>query len=341
MARSDPDPAAALHLVLGAEPPVLEQTLERIREAHGLRAGDPAWEELHLDGTDLRPEALHGALAGGSLFAAKRLVLIRRADGLSDEAQEVLIQLLAPMPAGVVLVLSAREVDRRSSFFKALKKGEIWELAPPTRPGDLARWTRAQAEAQGLALSAPVIQRLVEAVGGEAALIPGEVAKLASYRAGGGEVTPADVDALVSNAWPGLPRYAIFDLVDAVSRGDAAKALERFRTLIRRGEEPLRILAMLGRQWHLLVVAQGLQSEGRGRPEELVRLGAVSSTFEAGKLLNLAASWDATRLARAVELTAAADAELKKGAAAPVTLELLVLRLSRLRSGRGGPSSPR
>lgn len=341
MARSDPDPAAALHLVLGAEPPVLEQTLEKIRGAHGVQAGDPAWEELHLDGTDLGPEELHAALASSSLFASKRLVLVRRADELSAETQELLVSLLAPLPAGVVLVLSARKVDQRTSFFKALKKGEIWELAAPTRPGDLARWTRAQAEAQGLALPAPVAQRLVEAVGGEAALIPGEVAKLASYRAGGDEVTPSDVDALVSNAWPGLPPYAIFDLVDAVSRGDARTALERFRTLIRRGEEPLRILAMLGRQWHLLVVAHGLRSEGKGRPEELVRLGAVKSTFEASKLLSLAASWDETRLARAVELTAAADAELKKGAAAPVTLELLVLRLSRLSSGRGGPPVPR
>lgn len=335
MARRAPNPSASLHLVVGAEPGGVEQALDQIREAHGVDGAGCQWEELRLDGTDLDPDQVHGAVAGGSLFASRRLVLLRHVDQLSPEAQEVLTALLDPLPPGVVLVLTAGRRDGRTALFKALKAAETWDLAPPTRAIDLARWVEEQARTQGLKLSGPAVQRLLEVVGGEAALIPGELAKLGTYAADGAPVTPEVVEALASTAWPGLPRYAVFDLVDAVSRGDAATALQRFRALTRRGEEPLRLLAMLGRQLHLLGVARGLQAEGRGRPEALMEATAIKSPFEAKKVLQLATHWDEDRLAQAVALAADVDLELKKGASAPTTMELLVLRLCRLSRGQG------
>lgn len=335
MARRGPDPSASLHLVVGAEPGGVEQALDQIRKAHGVDPTDARWEELHLDGSDLDPDQVHGAVAGGSLFASSRLVLLRRVEELSPEAQEVLIALVNPLPPGVVLVLTAGRRDARSTLFKALKAAQTWDLAPPTRGADLARWVEEQARAQGLSLSGPAMQRLLEVVGGEAVLVPGELAKLSAYAADGTPVTPEVVEALASTAWPGLPRYAVFDLVDAVSRGDTATALQRFRILTRRGEEPLRLLAMLGRQFHLLAVARGLQAEGKGRPEVLMEVTAIKSPFEAQKVLQLAAAWDESRLAQAVALAADADLELKKGASAPTTMELLVLRLCRLSRGQG------
>ena len=335
MARRGPDPSAPVHLVVGAEPGGIEPILDQIRAAHGVDAGGAQWEELHLDGSDLDPEQVHGAVASGSLFASHRLVLIRHVDELNAEAQEVLAGLVDPLPPGVVLVLTAPARDGRSALFKALKAAEIWDLAPPTRSTDLARWVDEQAQAQGLTLPALVVQRLLEMVGGEAALVPGELAKLGVYAADGSPVTPEVVEALASTAWPGLPRYAVFDLVDAVSRGDTSTALRRFRALTRRGEEPLRLLAMLGRQFHLLAVARGLQAEGKGRPEALMEATSIKSSFEAQKVLQLATAWDEERLAQAVALTAAADLELKRGANAPTTMELLVLRLCRLGRSQG------
>ncbi|BAS28522.1 DNA polymerase III subunit delta [Limnochorda pilosa] len=335
MARSGPDPAAPLHLMVGAEPSILAQVMETIRKAHGIRQGDPGWEELHLEGGDTGADQLFAAVAGGSLFASNRLVLVRRAEDLSPEAQEVLASFLGAPAPGVVLVLAMQKADRRTTLFKSLKKAQTWELAPPSRPADLARWAQEQAVAEGVKLSPQSARRLVEAVDGEAVLIPGEVGKLAAYAAGGSEVSPADVDALVSTAWPVLRPYAIFDLVDAVSRGDAGTALERFRALIRRGEPPLRILAMLARQWHLMAMVEGLRSEARGGGAEQVAQAAGIRPFEARKLMELAIHWDAARLAKAVELTASADLDLKGGAPAPTTLELLVLRLSRLSGGAG------
>lgn len=339
MARRAPDPSARLHLVVGAEPGGVETVLEQIREAHGVGEGSPQWEELRLDGSEQDAERIHGALAGGSLFASHRLVLLRRVEEVPPEVQEVLVALVDPLPPGVVLVLTASRRDGRTGLFKALKAAETWDLTPPDRAADLARWVEEQARAQGVTLSKAAVQRLLEVVGGEAALIPGELAKLATYASDGAPVTPEVVDALASTAWPGLPRYAVFDLVDAVSRGDAAMALTRFRTLLRRGEEPLRLLAMLGRQLHLLGVARGLQARGEGRPEALMEATAIKSPFEARKILQLATQWDEVRLAQAAELAAEADEGMKKGASAPTTMELLVLALCRLSRGTSpGPS---
>lgn len=97
----------------------------------------------------------------------------------------------------------------------------------------------------------------------------------------------------------------------------------------------MRLLAMLGRQFHLLAVARGLQAEGKGRSEALMEATSIKSSFEAQKVLQLAAAWDEARLAQAIALATEADLELKKGANAPTTMELLVLRLCRLGRSQG------
>ena len=92
-------------------------------------------------------------------------------------------------------------------------------------------------------------------------------------------MTTQDVRRLVSH----VREESIFDLVDSVGRQDSARAMLLLHQLLDEGKEPLYLLAMVIRQFRLLLQTRSLQDTRTPRPQIMKAL-RIGHGFVADKL---------------------------------------------------------
>ncbi|OQA43121.1 MAG: DNA polymerase III subunit delta [Chloroflexi bacterium ADurb.Bin325] len=180
-------------------------------------------------------------------------------------------------------------------------------LCEKPRKNDLPDWIRGRARLRRARLDAAAINDLAEFVGDELRQLDQELIKLADY-AGERTVTREDVRRLVA-----ATRAAnVFELVDALGLGDAPAAGRLMqRALDLDGEPPLRLMAMIARQYRLLIQVKTLQAQG-ARPPEIARTLNLGE-WMVPRFVNQANRHTVARLVRALERILAADEAIKTG----------------------------
>lgn len=180
-------------------------------------------------------------------------------------------------------------------------------LCEKPRKNDLPDWIRVRARLRQVKLDPTAVLDLADFVGDELRQLDQELIKLADY-AGGRMVTRDDVRKLVS----ATRAASVFELVDALGLGDAPAAGRLMKhTLDVDGEQPLRLIGMIARQYRLLIQAKALQTQGARAPE-------IAHTLNIGewavpRFLNQASRHTFARLERAMEQILAADESIKTG----------------------------
>ena len=106
----------------------------------------------------------------------------------------------------------------------------------------LQKWVRRRFAAAGKEIDAVTVDHLLFTCGSLMTGLVPEIAKIAAY-ARGPKITAADIDAVAD---PVLDAR-VFDMTDAVAARDYDKAAECLAELLRMQEEPIRILAALGK----------------------------------------------------------------------------------------------
>jgi DNA polymerase III subunit delta len=175
------------------------------------------------------------------------------------------------------------------------------------RRNEVPDWIRKRAAARRVKLDANAIADLAEYVGDELRQLDQELIKLADY-APHRTVTREDVRSLV----PATRAASVFEMADALGMGDGATAGKLMRhALDIDGEQPLRLLGMIARQYRLLIQVKALQAQG-ARPPEIARTLNVAE-WTVPKLLNQAHRHTFVALERAMESILAADEAIKTG----------------------------
>lgn len=243
----------------------------------------------------------------------------------SDEApaeppqQTTILSYLSQIPETTELVLveddivASAPVLRRLAELQRERKAAVIACVPP-RKNDLPNWIRERARLRQVNLDPAAVADLVEFVGDDLRQVDQELIKLGDYVLGRGirgqpaVVTRADVRRLV----PATRAASVFDLVEALGSGNlpaAGRLLQH--ALDVDGEQPLRLLALISRQYRLLMIAKELQARGTA-PAEMARdLGVPDWTVP--KLLAQAGHHSYQRLEQALERILAADEAIKTG----------------------------
>jgi DNA polymerase-3 subunit delta len=175
------------------------------------------------------------------------------------------------------------------------------------RRNELPDWIRQRAAVRKVKLDAGAIADLAEFVGDELRQLDQELIKLADY-APHHTITREDVRRLV----PATRAASVFEMADALGMGDGATAGKLMRhALDIDGEQPLRLIGMIARQYRLLIQAKALQAQGVKPPEMARTLNAADWTVP--KLLNQANRHTFVALERAMARILAADEAIKTG----------------------------
>ena len=168
-----------------------------------------------------------------------------RAAGVLEALEKLIATLNSGLPGGVRFLLSAPEIDKRRSFFKALGKTakvHLFDKIDAGRSGwedDAASIVRNRAEALGLRLRGEAMELFVQLTGGDSRQIDNELDKLDLYLTEARrEITADDVRLMVPASRAGV----VFELGNALASRDLKQALALIEQLLFQGETPIGIL---------------------------------------------------------------------------------------------------
>lgn len=194
-----------------------------------------------IDGSDVDLNQLADLFAGATLFADKRLVVVK---DLSDNKQiwEVLPDWLSRVGDDVHLVLVEPKPDKRTKTYKDIKKhADVKEFASWTDKDTFIaeNWSVQEAKRQGYVLNKDVARTLVARIGVDQWHLFGALEKFAVLD----EVT---IDIVEKHTEPS-PQENVFNLLDAALRGDAKKVVSMLGVL-RRTQDPFMTFGLLSGQ---------------------------------------------------------------------------------------------
>lgn len=256
-------------------------------------------------------------------FATHRCLVVRQAHLLTWDSKGPLAVYLESPSETSVLIFCGDKFDARSrSIQKAKKAGFHFPLeAPKPRqlPGVLARYAKKH-EIQ-------ISQRAVQAVAEASPSLSASVQnlKMLALYAADREIGEDDVCAVLQSA----KEESVFDLVDAVGRGDRGQSFAMLDRLVRHsGAAPLRVLHMLARHYRSLLRAAEARRLNMDRAATAKHVGGPPFLLE--RLRTQSARYAVSDLTGALEAIQRTDVGLKGGALDPLRgLERLVLRLLR------------
>jgi DNA polymerase-3 subunit delta len=195
--------------------------------------------------------------------------------------------------------------------------------------GDGVRWVIDTAQQQGYKVDADAARELVDSLGADMMLVSGELEKLMLYTLEKKRITLGDVETMVLAA----KQRNLYELTDAISSHDRARALQVLTALLSSGDgddAAIGHLYMLARTFkQMLVVLERNVRDSRAIWQALWQ-GFRVPPFAADDLIRQARRYKSRReLTRALRLIAKADLDLRSNPPSKrMVLENLVLALA-------------
>lgn len=263
-----------------------------------------------------------------SLFGNSRLVAVHDAPYFAkgqtqnDGTLARLRELCASVQPGSVVVFYVQQLTKLPKGYQELtSSGSVYHFQS-LRQSELYEWLQARLAVSGKTAGREALVLLLERVGRDLRRLSSELDKLITYLGSERELDEKSVLLATTRSLQG----DIFALTDSVVFGRTAKALAQLHSLLAAGEPPLRILAMLVRQFRLLGESRELLDRGCPTDELSARLGL--HPYAAEVLVRQAQKAEEPRLSLAVDLLLQADLDIKRGRVdQKLVLETLVVAL--------------
>jgi DNA polymerase-3 subunit delta len=190
-------------------------------------------------------------------------------------------------------------------------------------------WIEQRSRAKGGQITRDATQELVRTVGDNLWLLDQELEKLVAYTAAKRAASAADVQLLVHHA----RREKIWDMVDALGEGRGRQAIGSLHRLLDDGEHPLYVLAMIVRQYRILLQVKDLTARGL-RPRAIAK-DLKLRDFVVEKMVRQARLYSLPQLEAIYARLLETDLAIKTGQMdAVLALDLLVAELSQRPSSR-------
>ena len=303
-----------IYLFQGQETFLIEECLERAK--HTLIPSESA--DFNFDKFDAKDLQVADVLDQAQTipFLSKwRLIIITAIDELKANTQKQMLSYLSHPNASTCLIMTAAKLDSRTKFAQTLKKtGEIvqfWKLFDR----DLPQWISRRAKHYGYTLSSQTATYLSEVVGNDLRQIDNELKKVIAYT-NGREISASVVEQVVGD----IRERNIFELVDAVSTGDIVVSLRILNQLLIEGEQPLKILALVIRQFRLLWKVKAHLAEHKSLAAKQIAAKVGVSPRNAENLQRQVRRFSQVKLKQGLKQLYAVDLALKSSSNSPKIL---------------------
>ncbi len=310
-----------MYLLYGEEDYLRKQYRDKLKEA--LVSPDDTMNYHYYEGKDINVGEIIDLAETLPFFADKRVIILENS-GLCKSGGDALADYLKQPAESVIIILVETQTDKRSRLFKVIKdQGRACEFVAQNEQ-TLKRWIASLAKQDGKKISEATAEFFLEKTGTDMANIRTEWEKLVCYAMDKEIIEASDIEAVctqrVSNR--------IFDMVAAIAEKRQKEALDMYHDLLTFKEPPMGILALIARQFNLMLQVKELQQKGMGGRQIADKVGLAP--FIVQKYERQASRFKMRELKEALSACVEADEAVKSGRLNDVlSIELLIIEQSR------------
>jgi DNA polymerase-3 subunit delta len=283
----------------------------------------PQFRELNFtsyDADQARPSEVINACNTFPCMAQRRIVLVKGAHQYSQSDLRAFIPYLQSPSPTTSLVFIAEGMP--AEFLREVKDG-AFHLKRPSHK-EIIPWIRTIAQEQGKEISSEAAGYLQEVIGGDLQGGYNELSKASLYIGDRGRIELEDVERVVSD----VAVTTIFELTKAIGERDLKRAFRALERIWESGEHPLKILAMISRQFRHLLMTKEVLAKGGGTEEVKKQLG-ISNPYYLRELAAQAKGFSQPSLQTALINLWETDLKLKRSSLPRrLLLEGLIIKLS-------------
>ena len=195
-----------------------------------------------------------------------RLVVVKDS-GLFDDGRskdtEKMAEYIANIPESTCILFAEKKVKKNNRLYKAVTKTGTAEEFGRLTEAEAAKIIAAILKREKINCSSALVYYIIHSVGCDMAALEKEVTKLIAYKGAGSTVEQEDIDAVCTKTL----EAKVFDMVKAIGMRNPSQAIKIYRTLIMYNEAPIKIFALVIRQFKIMLQCKVLSSEGKNLNE--------------------------------------------------------------------------
>ncbi len=292
------------YLIYGEEAYLRNQNRDKLVKA---MAGDvTSMNFSRYEGDGINPGEVIDMAETMPFLADKRVILIESSGFFKNGCPELADYLKNPSET-TFFIFAEKEVDKRKDIYKSVTKTGFEMCCDEQDENTLKTWIAAKVRSEGKTISPRALAFMFERVGTDMSNISTEIEKLICYCLDRDEITEADIEAVCAN-WL---TNRIFAMTDAIASQNQKRAIDLYYDLLALKEAPAKILALITRQFNLMLQAKEMNANHKDK-------GTIASAlkiapFLVDKYLGWARQYSFEQLRDILELCASNDEAVKSG----------------------------
>lgn len=309
------------YLFLGEERLFHEELIKSILNKI-LSPEDQQFNYMRIDAGEIEPSELVRNLETPPFWGGARLIYLDNLEEGVSGIEEAVLKGIGNIADGVYFILSALKLDGRKKVHQEIQKRINVVDCNRIPKTDLPIWIKQRAEKMGIKLTSVQIAKIGQRLGLDLLRIRTELEKLKTFMGVNAQVDDGDLDRLI----PGSPEPDIFGLIDAVAERNPRLGLPRLEDLLNSGENEIKILATISRQFRNITAACEARSQGLNAKMLASMLGI--NPYVAEKSFVQSGRFSLKELSKIMERLVLADYRMKTGQREPrLELELTVVEI--------------
>jgi DNA polymerase-3 subunit delta len=306
-------------LILGGESVLADRALT---EALSARSD---YEKTILDGAQMEL-GKYSEVAAPSLFADKRVLIVRDLQDVVAEVQDEIEQQFAHLEPNLHLIFIHKGGVKGKALLEKIKKlkPELITCEPIKKAADKESFVREEFARHGRKVSAAGVTALVEATGSDTRELAAACSQI-SFDVNAAKALIDEAD--IAKYYQGRVEATGFDVADATLSGDSLSALIALRNALDTGTDPVMIVSALTSSIRTLAKVSGAP-----RNVNAFQLaGALGlAPWQIDKARRQLSKWSPSLIAYSTQELARADVAIKGAEADPIfALERTIMAIAK------------
>ncbi|MBQ7943671.1 MAG: DNA polymerase III subunit delta [Lachnospiraceae bacterium] len=310
-----------LYLLYGEEAYLRKQYRDNLKNA--LVPPDDTMNCTVFSGKDINVNEVID-LAGTMPFFAERRVILIENSGWLDSGNDRMAEFLKNQPDTTCIIFVEEKVDKRSKMYKAVTANGYAAQCDMQDEETLKRWIMGLLKKENKQITRDALELLLDKTGTDMENIKRELEKLICYKFFDEGITAQDVEEICTTRI----QNKIFDMVEAVADKKQKQALDLYYDLLTLKEAPMKILALIARQFNLLLQVKEMKLKGYDATTIAQKTG-LRAGFIVNKYISQAGRFKMEQLRETMQACVEADEAVKTGKMSDLmSVELIIVRYS-------------
>ena len=308
------------YLLYGEENYQLEKELDKIIKKHGLDSINIVRYDYTIDSLSkiIEDAETVSFFTDSKGIIVDNAILFNRGKGTEEEVNRILPYLKSPNPSTILVFLNHNaSVDSTKKITKAIKEfGVLKELSTSNLLSEVEELF------EGYKIEKASLRLFQERVGEDLSILKEEAEKLKLYKYEEKTITKEDILSLTTVTID----TDIFKFIDSIIQKEKGKALTMYQEMIKDGEEPIKMIALLASKFRLMYQAMELTRLGLSQQDIASTLGV--HIYPVKLAIQTGLKYKTSILLSYMKKLAELDIQIKTGKIEPVlALELLLLEV--------------